>query len=115
MSDLSTLLACLKNIDASARDFVILPANAQTRGQLASAMAVATPVLERHYDLETIDRERNRIARGLGAFRSAMAAMDADQSSDRHRLILSYVRSMRSHIARLQPLLEAHVLDQSRL
>ena len=115
MSDLRALVACLKSIEDSARAFVLVPANPKTREELSNAVAVAAPILEETYDIGGLERERSVIARELGPFRNAISAMEADQSPDQHRLILSYVRGTRSRIARLLPQLEAQLRSRRQI
>jgi hypothetical protein len=105
MSDAAALARSLTVIDQAALAAILEPQNHARRDALCRLIADHKGIVAADYQLGDMDSWRLKT---LGIFEEILSASDAARRTaepQRARLIVSYLRTMRSFIAKLLPLL----------
>jgi len=113
MSDVSALSRSLTLIDQAALQAILEPQDGQRLETLCGLIAEHKPVVAMDHRLGEMDAWRQKL---LGIFGEILAATESARrgpEAQRARLIVSYLRTMRSFIAKLLPVLQASKASQS--
>ncbi|MFO1159204.1 MAG: hypothetical protein U1E60_10235 [Reyranellaceae bacterium] len=106
MSDASALSRSLTLIDQAALQAILDPQDERRLETLCGLIAEHKPVVAMDHRLGDMDAWRQKL---IGIFGEIVAASEARRGPEaqRARLIVSYLRTMRSFIAKLLPVLPA--------
>lgn len=107
MSDVSALSRSLALIDQAALQAILDPQDGQRLEALCGLIAEHKPVVAIDHRLGEMDAWRQKLLGIFGEIVSAAESARRSQEPQRARLIVSYLRTMRSFIAKLQPALPA--------
>ncbi len=107
MSDVSALSRSLTLIDRAALQAILEPQDGQRLEALCGLIAEHKPVVAADHRLGDLDAWRQKLLGIFGEIVTASESARRGPEAQRARLIVSYLRTMRSFIAKLLPALPA--------